>query len=145
MLPDQSQYEDVLIRARKRYALAVLAETEIRRQAAIDLDFISGSQWDLKVKAARETGPSPRPCLVFNKVLPPVTQLGNQARQNKPAVQVNPVDSDGDIATAKVYAGMIRHIEYDSDADSAYDTALFYAAACSFGYWRYGCEYSTLR
>jgi hypothetical protein len=137
---DQSQYEDLLVRARKRFQLAVEAEKEIRASALEDLDFLAGDQWDAKVKADRERGPSPRPCLVFNKVLPPVTQLGNQARQNKPSIKVSPVDSKGDPDTAKVFQGLVRHIEYDSDADQAYDTALFYAAGCSFGYWRYGCE-----
>ncbi len=141
-MPDQKKYEDVLIRARKRYAQAVQAEADIRAEFELDLAFIAGDQWNAKVKRERERGPSPRPCLVFNKVLPPVTQLGNQARQNKPAIQVNPVDSKGDPDTAKVLAGMVKHIEYDSDADQAYDTALFYAAAGGFGYWRYGCEYS---
>ena len=140
--PNQAQYKDLLERARKRYKQAVDAEREIRLEAMTDLQYLAGNQWSPKVKRDREQGPSPRPCLVFNKVLPPVTQLGNQARQNKPAVQVNPVDSKGDPDTAKIMQGLIRHIEYDSDADVAYDTALFYAAGCGFGYWRYGCEYT---
>lgn len=140
--PNQSSYQDLLDRARKRFRQAVAAEQEIRAEAMIDLDFLAGNQWDPKVKREREREPSPRPCLVFNKCLPPVTQLGNQARQNKPALVVSPVDSAGDPDTAKVMGGMIRHIEYDSDAEVAYDTALFYAAGCSFGYWMYGCEYS---
>ena len=139
---DQKPYKELLERARKRYQQAVNAEVELRREFQLDMDFLCGEQWDAKVKRDREQGPSPRPCLVFNKVLPPVTQLGNQARQNKPAIKVNPVDSAGDPDTAKVIAGMIRHIEYDSDADQAYDTALFYAAGGGFGYWRYGCEES---
>ena len=138
--PEQSQYAEVLERARKRYNAAVQAESEIRAEALLDLDYLSGDQWDRKVKSERERGPSPRPCLVFNKVLPPVLQLGNQARQNKPAIKISPVDSAGDPDTAKVLQGMIRHIEYDSDADQAYDTALLYAAGCGFGYWRYTCE-----
>lgn len=139
---DQSKYRDLLERARKRFRAAVDAEAEMRKESLIDLEFVSGDQWDQKVKRDRELGISPRPCLVFNKVLPPVTQLGNQARQNKPSILVNAVDSAGDPDTAKVMQGMIRHIEYDSDADVAYDTALFYAAACGFGFWRYTCEYT---
>lgn len=137
---DQTKYREVLERARKRFQRAVEAERDTRIESSVDLDYISGNQWSPKVKADRERGPAPRPCLVFNKVLPPVTQLCNQGRQNKPAIQVSPVDSAGDVDTAKVMQGMIRHIEYDSDADQAYDTALFYAAACGVGYWRYGCE-----
>lgn len=141
-MPPQEQYRELLERARKRFRQAADAEAAIRFSALEDLDYLSGSQWDPKLKAERERGPSPRPCLVFNKVLPPVTQLGNQARQNKPAIKVSPVDSAGDVETAKVLQGMVRHIEYDSDADQAYDTALFYAAGCGFGYWRYTCEYA---
>ncbi len=139
---DQSKYAEVLVRARKRLQRAQDSEREVRIEASIDLDFISGVQWSEKVKIERERGPSPRPCLVFNKMLPPVTQLCNQGRQNKPAIVVDPVNSAGDPDTAKVMQGMIRHIEYDSDADQAYDTALFYAAGCGFGYWRYGAKYT---
>lgn len=139
---DQTQYRELLIRARKRFKRAEESERDTRSDSLMDLDFLCGDQWDPKVKADRERGPSPRPCLVFNKCLPPVTQLGNQARQNKPAIQVSPVDSSGDPDTAKVMQGMIRHIEYDSDADQAYDTAFFYAAGCGVGYWRYGCKYT---
>lgn len=141
-MPPQEKYAQVLERARKRFRQAVDAEAEIRTESLLDLDYLAGNQWDAKLKAERERPPSPRPCLVFNKVLPPVTQLGNQARQNKPAIKVSPVDSAGDVETAKVLQGMVRHIEYDSDADQAYDTALFYAAGCGFGYWRYTCEYA---
>jgi hypothetical protein len=141
-MPPQEQYVALLARARKRFKQAEEAERDTRSESLVDLEFLSGSQWLPKVKMERERGPSPRPCLVFNKVLPPVTQLGNQARQNKPAIRVSPVDSAGDPDTAKVLQGMVRHIEYDSDADQAYDTALFYAAGCGFGYWRYNCEYA---
>ena len=142
-IPKQTpEFAAVLQRARRRFQQAVEAEKEIREEFQKDMDFLSGDQWAPSVKADREKGPSPRPCLVFNKVLPPVTQLGNQARQNKPAILVSPVDSSADPDTAKVLQGMVRHIEYDSDADQAYDTALFYAAGGGFGYWRYGCEES---
>jgi len=38
---------------------------------------------------------------------------------------------------------MIRHIEYDSNADTAYDRAVNSAAAIGFGYWRLVTEYES--
>jgi hypothetical protein len=135
------KHEELLTRARKRFAAAEEAEKDIRLEAELDLKFVCGDQWDPKVKRDRDL--ANRPALVFNKLQTPVQQLANQARQNKPAIRVNPVDSAADVDTAKVFQGMIRHIEYDSDADQAYDTALEYAASCSFGYWRYSKEYTS--
>ena len=68
MRPEQSQYRELLVRARKRYAQAVQAERDIRSESLLDLQFLAGEQWDQKIKTERERGPSPRPCLVFNKV-----------------------------------------------------------------------------
>lgn len=133
--------EEILKEARERFREAVEAEREIRAEAEEDLRFLAGEQWDPQAKAAREvTG---RPCFTFNKLPNYVRQVGNQARQNKPSIQVLPADSGADPDTAKVQQGMVRAIEYDSNADSAYDTALYYAAACGFGFFRYLTEYES--
>src|SRR5262249_44505030 len=65
-----------------------------------------------------------------------------EQRKQKPGVKVSPVGAGADAATAEIFEGIIRHIEYESQADTAYDTAFDYAVSSSFGYWRYTTVYS---
>ena len=46
------------------------------------------------------------------------------------------VDDSADEQTAEVYQGLIRHIEYSSDAELAYQVAATSAASCGVGYFR---------
>lgn len=131
--------EQILKEARRRFIDVQEAEREIRQEAEMDLRFLSGEQWDPVVQHERKL--ANRPCLTFNRLPTYVQQVSNQARQNKPSVKVHPVDSAADVDTAKVNQGIIRHIEYDSNADTAYDTALQYAASCGVGYFRFTTEY----
>jgi hypothetical protein len=129
--------------ARERYARAEAAEHKIRSAANRDLRFLAGDQWDQKdLQARRNTaGDQVRPALTFNKLPPYCDQITNRQRQNKPGVKVSPQGGGADPATAEILQGIIRHIEYISQADVAYDTAFDYAVSSSFGYWRYVTEY----
>jgi hypothetical protein len=131
-----------LATARDRFAEAEAAEREVREEARIDLRFLAGDQWEEKVKNDRKR--EGRPALVFNKLPTFVQSVANEVRQNKPQPKVNPVSGGATAETAKVYNGLIRHIQYRSKADVAYDTALEYAAACGFGYFRFLTEYCEL-
>ena len=51
------------------------------------------------------------------------------------------MDDGADVETAEVIQGLIRHIEYASNADVAYDTAVHCAAAIGFGYFRLVTDY----
>jgi hypothetical protein len=143
-VPKTVKDEDEFLRiARERYARAEASEHKIRRAANRDLRFLAGDQWDAKdLQARRDTaGNQMRPALTFNKLPPYCDQITNQQRQNKPGVKVSPQGGGADPATAEILQGIIRHIEYISQADVAYDTAFDYAVSCSFGFWRYVTEY----
>jgi Phage P22-like portal protein len=129
----------ILTRARKRYAASVEAEREIREEAELDMRFVAGDQWTEKARRERES--AFRPVLTFNKLHTPVQQLANQARQNKPAIQIHPAGGGSSKDDALVFQGLIRSIEYDSSADQAYDIALESAASCGFGFFRYNTVY----
>jgi hypothetical protein len=70
-----------------------------------------------------------------------VRQVTNDQRQNRPSIKVNPVDDKADIDTAKILQGLIRHIEYSSNSDVAYDTAFEGAATKGIGYFRAITDY----
>lgn len=133
--------DDILEEARVAFQAAADAEAENRREALDDLRFARlGEQWPERVRREREL--EGRPCLTINRLPAFIRQVVNDARQNKPAISVHPVDSAGDPATAEVFNGLIRHIEQSSDAEVAYDTALDFAVTCGIGYFRINTRYS---
>ncbi|MFZ5789766.1 MAG: portal protein [Pseudomonadota bacterium] len=132
---------DTLAEAREAFELCAEAEAENRAAALDDLRFARlGEQWPDEVRRRRER--ESRPCLTINKLPAFVRQVVNDARANKPAIKVWPVDDAADPATAAVMNGLIRNIEQVSDADVAYDTAVEFAVTMGFGYFRIGIEYA---
>jgi Phage P22-like portal protein len=125
--------------ARDRFRLAEEAERENREEARKDLAYLAGDQWSEADKQERRE--NNRPFLTFNKLPTFVSQVVNEARQNKPAIRVSPVDSGPDKDMARVMQGHVRHIEYDSDADVARETAVEYSVSCGFGAFRILTDY----
>jgi hypothetical protein len=141
---------DVLATARSRLNQAVDALSESREDEIDDLRFYAGSpdnqwQWPADVLATRGAVQgqtiNARPTLTINKLPQHVHQVTNDMRQNRPGAKVIPVDDNADVQVAEVFNGMIRHIEYISDADVAYDTACENQVAYGEGYIRILTEY----
>jgi hypothetical protein len=82
-----------------------------------------------------------RPCLTVNKLPQHVRQVTNDQRQNRPSGKVIPADDHADVEVAEIFNGMVRHIEYISDADVAYDTACENQVSYGEGYIRILTEY----
>jgi hypothetical protein len=134
--------DEIIKDAREAFELAADAEAENRRDALDDLRFARlGEQWPAEIKRERDL--DGRPCLTINRLPAFIRQVVNDARQNKPAIVVHPVDSQADPETAEVFNGLIRHIEQSSDAEVAYDTALDFAVTCGFGYFRINTRYAS--
>jgi hypothetical protein len=141
--PDSEAEADtkVLDRARKRMERCISFEAENRRAGLDDLKFKAGDQWPADVAAQRNF--DKRPCLTINKLPTFIHQITNDQRQNRPAININPVGERGDPEAAKMYRGMIRQIERASAADLAYDTAFESAVSIGWGYWRVLTEYES--
>lgn len=131
--------EKLLQHARERFKVASEAEESIRRESLEDLRFRAGEQWPENIKIERQN--SGRPCLTINRIPQFLRQVTNEIRQNRPSIQVNPVDDMADPETAEILQGIMRHIEVTSDADVAYDTAAEHAATFGFGYIRVITDY----
>lgn len=133
--------DDFLATARKRFAAAAEDEKELREKFVSDLKFASpdgDDQWDPKVKMQREM--AGRPAMSFPRCHTFVAQVSNEARQNKPQIKFAPrLDADKD--TAEVIEGLARYIQYASEAEIAYETAIEYSASGSFGYYRFLTDY----
>jgi hypothetical protein len=141
---------DILATARARLDMAVSALAESREDEIDDLRFYAGSpdnhwQWPADVLATRGAVQgqtiNARPCLTINKLPQHVRQVTNDQRQNRPGAKVIPVDDNADVEVADIFNGMIRHIEYISDADVAYDTACENQVSYGEGYLRLLTEY----
>lgn len=135
--------EDLLILARKRFDAAAEATKIQREQGIEDLKFLAGDQWDESVRQQRTASRPARPCLTFNRLPQFTQQVIGDARQNKPAIKVHPVDEGADVETAEIYEGLIRNIEAQSRAPQAYITALEHSVGSGSGAWRIVTEYST--
>jgi hypothetical protein len=138
---DYENVDDLLSAGKKQFERCSSYEDENRLVALEDIKFSRLSQqWpDEIVKQRQKTR---RPCLTINKLPAFIRQVVNDARQNKPSIKVHPVDSGADVKTADVINGLIRNIEYTSNADVAYDTAIEASVAGGFGYWRIGMDYA---
>lgn len=141
-MPDDSSDDDAIIKkARKDFQACQDAEDDNRRTALEDIEFArAGKQWPDDIRTTRER--EGRPCLTINKLPTFIRQVVNDARQNKPSIKVHPADSKADPETAEVINGLIRNIEYTSNADVAYDTATECAVSGGFGYIRIGLDYA---
>jgi len=131
--------DDVLSDAKEAYQRALDNDNDNYAVAEEDIRFaLLGEQWPEDVLKTRKG----RPSLTINKMPAFIRQVVNDARQNKPSIKVHPADSGADPETAEIYNGLIRNIEYSSNADVAYDTATECAVAGGFGYFRIKTDYA---
>jgi hypothetical protein len=133
----------ILNESNERYPIAVQGWQDIYKEAQDDLEFvydIGKGQWPEGVKAEREA--HNRPAFTVNKLQKFVRQLRGDALQHRTRIKVIPVDSLADVKKAELYNGIIREIEYLSDAGVAYDTAYMHAVSCSVGYLRILTKYT---
>jgi len=142
--------KDILTTVRSRLQMALSAYADSREDEIDDLRFFAGSpdnqwQWPADVLATRGAVQgqtvNARPCLTINKLPQHVRQVTNDQRQNRPSGKVIPVDDKADVEVAEIFDGLVRHIEYISDADVAYDTACESQVAYGEGYIRLLTEY----
>ena len=141
---------ELLAEARSRLRMAMDAYSDTREDELDDLRFYAGSpdnnfQWPQDVLSARGMAQGQvgggRPTLTINKLPQHVRQVTNEQRMNRPGIKVIPSDDEAAEEVAEIYNGVIRHIEYISDADVAYDTACENQVSYGEGYVRLLTEY----
>jgi hypothetical protein len=115
------QVQNFLATARKRWRQSADNESELRRDMLDDLRFYNADQWPDNIKLDRVL--DGRPCLTINRLPQFVRQVLNQARQQRPAIQYNPIDNGADVDTAEVLQGIARSVERNSNAPMHYNQA----------------------
>jgi len=126
--------------ALKRFQQVQDKERDQRQLAVEDIKFAQteDGQWDDHAKAQR----ADRPRYTINRVAGAVDQLTGDDRQNRIDIKVRPVSGGATEDTAKTMTGLIRNIESQSKAQSAYDNGFDEVVNGGFGGWRVITEFN---
>lgn len=148
MVPDLSAKEKdkLLQEARDRFAYVNEQDKENRDAQQKDTRFVyvPGAQWADDIRKSRKAL-SDDPCLEFNQLKQFVNQVVNDQRQSRPGIRVHPADGEASEKVAEVLQGLIRGIEYDSNAEAVYDSGYQHCVVGGRGYWRIVSEYEDPR
>jgi hypothetical protein len=147
-MPRETAEEKEIVReAQKRFKACQDWEAEARDRWNADQKFAEGDsdnqfQWDEAQVKSRVNDPNgPRPCLTINKVRQHNLNILNDARQHKAGIVIRPTGDGATYDSAKVFEGIVRHIEYRSNATEAYEAASRHQIYGGWGYWRVLTEY----
>jgi len=138
MISTPPKFNPIIKTALERFNFAAASEFDNRCAMKADVEFYVSDQWDDSIKNNRISGQ--RPCLTINRLPQFTRQITNSLRQNMPSVRTVPVgDSDKDVA--KIFDGMMRHIQEASQAGIAYSTANNSQVISGLGYFRVVTDY----
>lgn len=137
-------HREIIREAADRLEQAANWESTARKRYQDDLKFghgdaYNGYQWPDDVSRARARGH--KPMLTINQVRQQCLQIINDAKQNKVACKVSPTGDEATKEAAEILEGVIRHIEYQSQAESVYDSATETQVFGGIGYWRIVTDY----
>lgn len=133
--------DDIIVAARARWERDKANWSEVYDRAREDLHFLSDdeyAQWD-SVDAQARTN-NGRPAITIDQLNQFVHQVSNDIRMNTPTINVIPGDNASQ-ETAEIFKGLIKNIEYSSNADDAYDTAANFSVKSSIGFIQVDHEY----
>ena len=144
----------ILEEARKRFDIGMNAWSDTYDAGKLDHEFLAGNQWPEDLMAERQL--DGRPCLTINKLPQFVAQIVNEMKMNPTSIKVAPVEGDmtegggknvagqnnSDYEWTDIIAGLIRNIEYNSDAVSHYNRAADNCTTCSVGWLRVYTKYA---
>lgn len=137
---------EIIQEAKDRFKRAEEWEATFRGLFVADVKFCNADsdnmyQWpnELRQSRARDS----RPSLTINKTRQHVLMVQNEIKQNLPAIKISPTGGDASYDSSQVFAGVARHIEYNSNAADAYDNAMTYQVQGGIGYWRVCTDYAT--
>lgn len=134
--------DSVLSEGKELFEMFADADRDNRAIADEDTAFIEDDEAQWPAEVLEERRDQNLPCLTANRLKPIARQVVNDMRQNRPSIKVSPADSQADPDTAEIIAGLIRNIEYTSNAEAAYDTAGECAVIAGVGYLRVDIDYA---
>ena len=131
--------DPVVDEAKKRFQRCSEWESSARERYIEDLKFSygdsdNGYQWPNAIRRSRDV--ESRPCLTMNILRQHNLQIINEGKRNKASVKVIPVGNGATAEAAKMWRGIFDHIEYQSNAQTAYSVAREFQVFAGLGYWR---------
>ena len=137
--------QELLEEARSRFADVLGRDAKNREWQRDDTRFVyePGAQWPSTFKNNRTSEDGSDPCLEFNQLKQFVNQVVNDQRQNRPGIRVHPAGGQATEDTAETAQGLIRAIEYGSQAEAVYDCGYQHSVVGGRGYWRIVSEYES--
>lgn len=97
----------------------------------------NGWQWPGYLWTQRRDDPNGyKPRLTVNKIRQHNLQITNDQKQNPIGIKISPVGDNATFEAAKIWMGLVRHIERISKAAQAYSTASTYQVQSGLGYIR---------
>ena len=134
--------QETLREIRQRFSSAVEFSATVRQEMLDDIRFARlGDQWSEAAKYDRNRPGKERPMLVVNRLLQFRDRVVNEIRQNTPSIRIRPVNDGADQETAEVLMGLVHHIQDNSNASIAYDTAVEWQVDAGLGYFRVRNDY----
>jgi hypothetical protein len=135
--------EDILERARERFAYAMKIDDDNRKRQSEATRFVyePGAQYTKDARTKREKWGDP--CMEFPQLKQFVNQVVNDQRLNRPGVRVHPAGGEASEEVAELLQGLVRGIEYESRAEAIYDNAYQHSVVGGRGYWRLYAEYES--
>lgn len=137
--PARDEEERIVREARERFRQITDWEADFRQQFVADVRFANADadnhwQWPDDLWQGRDD--QNRPSLTVNKTRQHCLQIINDAAMNKPEIKINPVSDEATKESAEIFQGICRHIEYASNATTAYQTATEHQVQGGIGWWR---------
>ena len=119
------------------------ATDKVRRRIAQDRRFAGGEDhWVVNGKDLKqERHNHGRPAHTINRIPGFVKQVTNGIREGRMAIEYIPVDDEADPDKAEVFQGLARHVEQNSDADVAYETAMEHQVEAGLGWFYARTDY----
>lgn len=134
--PISAADEKLLRQIRDDYRYCLDYWRENREAMAKDMDYVANQPWTADEQEERKG----RPCLTADQLSQYVKQACNNLRQNKRAIKVMPRGDGATDKDANRRAAIIRGVEYQSNAQSAYTRGFEAAVESSMGAWRVTTE-----
>ncbi len=137
------EVQKILQEAKDRFKRASDWEATSRARFRDDVKFAEGDaynnwQWPEDQLLQR----TKRPSLTINRVRQHNLDILNDARQSRVAVKVRPLRDGASYESSQILDGVIKHIEYISHADAAYQMALKFAVQGGIGWIRLVTDYT---
>ncbi|MDE2104516.1 MAG: hypothetical protein KGL39_45190 [Patescibacteria group bacterium] len=143
LLTKQDEETASLIKtAKERWEKANEYWSPIFSTAREDLDFLrvdGNSQWKDQIFVKRIN--KKLPCITFDKLNQFTNMVVNSIRTQNTVINVYPSDNVSMRDTADAIKEIIRGIEYESNADDAYDMAVDFQVKCGIGFARVNHKY----